>query len=202
MADLFSDEWMKKFQQEWNNEPELSEALEKIEFSSVIGYGFKSDDKAAGFIKVENGKVTDAGSYEGQDLNWDMRVATSSLDSSSLGSRRWIILKNSAWTAGDERRANSMARERASDLVIPRCSTRLSPICAPTRITGFSEVMGSWNTMAISRPRMGRSARSSSRRYGRLPAVPMRCGCWYSTSQKYTLPRVKNTNTATPAMLF
>ena len=74
MADLFSDEWMKKFQQEWNSEPELSDALEKIEFNSVIGYGFKGDDKAAGFIKVENGKVTDAGSYEDQDLNWDMRA--------------------------------------------------------------------------------------------------------------------------------
>lgn len=74
MAELFSDEWMKKFQEEWNNEPDLSGALEKIEFSSVIGYGFKGDDKAAGYIKVENGKVTDAGSYEGQDLNWDMRA--------------------------------------------------------------------------------------------------------------------------------
>ena len=74
MADMFSDEWMKKFQQEWNNEPELSDALGKIEFNSVIGYGFKGDDKAAGFIKVENGKVTDAGSYDGQDLNWDMRA--------------------------------------------------------------------------------------------------------------------------------
>ena len=74
MAELFSDEWMKKFQSEWNNEPELSGALEKIEFNSVIGYGFKGDDSAKGFIKVENGKVTDAGQYEGQDLNWDMRA--------------------------------------------------------------------------------------------------------------------------------
>lgn len=78
MADLFSDKWMKKFQQEWNNEPELSDALEKIKFNSVIGYGFKSDDKALGFIKVENGKVTDAGSYENQDLNWDMRAEDAS----------------------------------------------------------------------------------------------------------------------------
>ena len=74
MSDLFSDEWMKKFQQEWNNEPELSDALGKIEFSSVIGYGFKGADQASGYIKVENGKVTDAGSYDGQALNWDMRA--------------------------------------------------------------------------------------------------------------------------------
>ena len=72
MSDLFSDEWMKKFQQEWNAEPELSDALEKIEFSSVIGYGFKGDDSASGFLKIENGKVTEAGGYDGQDLNWDI----------------------------------------------------------------------------------------------------------------------------------
>ncbi len=74
MSVLFNDEWMKKFQNEWNNEPELSGELEKIGFNSVIGYGFKGDDKAAGYIKVENGKVTEAGSYEGQELNWDMRA--------------------------------------------------------------------------------------------------------------------------------
>ncbi len=74
MVDLFSDEWMKKFQQAWNDEPELSDALEKIDFSSVIGYGFKGDDQARGFIKVEGGKVTEAGSYAGQELNWDMRA--------------------------------------------------------------------------------------------------------------------------------
>ena len=59
MSDLFNDEWMKKFQQEWNGEPELSGELEKIGFNSVIGYGFKGDDKAAGYIRVENGKVTE-----------------------------------------------------------------------------------------------------------------------------------------------
>ncbi len=74
MSDMFSDEWMKKFQQEWNNEPELSDALAKIDFNSVIGYGFKGDATASGYIKVEGGKVTDAGSFDGQTLNWDMRA--------------------------------------------------------------------------------------------------------------------------------
>lgn len=74
MSDLFNEEWMKKFQQAWNDEPDLSDALAKIDFNSVIGYGFKGDDKASGFIRVENGKVTEAGSYDGQELNWDMRA--------------------------------------------------------------------------------------------------------------------------------
>jgi len=74
MSDLFSDEWMKSFQQQWNDEPDLADALAKIGFNSTIGYGFKGENKASGFIKVENGKVTEAGSFDGQDLNWDMRA--------------------------------------------------------------------------------------------------------------------------------
>ena len=74
MSELFSDEWMKKFQQEWNNEADLAGALEKIGFNSVIGYGLKGEDQPRGFIKVENGQVTDAGAYDGQELNWDMRA--------------------------------------------------------------------------------------------------------------------------------
>ena len=74
MADIFTDEWMKSFQDAWNGEPELSDALAKIDFNTVIGYGFKGDDAAKGFLKIEAGKVTEAGSYDGQELNWDLRA--------------------------------------------------------------------------------------------------------------------------------
>ena len=37
---LFDDTWMKGFQEQWNAEPALFGALEKINFNSVIGYGF------------------------------------------------------------------------------------------------------------------------------------------------------------------
>ncbi len=74
MAELFSEEWMKSFQQQWNDEPELAEALAKIDFDSVIGYGFKGEDQPRGYIQVEKGKVTEAGAYDGRELNWDMRA--------------------------------------------------------------------------------------------------------------------------------
>ena len=74
MAELFSDEWMKAFQRQWNDEPELADALARIDFDSVIGYGFKGEDQPRGFIQVEKGKVTEAGSYDGRNLNWDMRA--------------------------------------------------------------------------------------------------------------------------------
>ena len=76
MSDLFTANWMSKFKDEWNNESELSDALGEIGFESIIGYGFKGDDTATGYIKVENGKVVDSGSYTDQDLNWDMRCTS------------------------------------------------------------------------------------------------------------------------------
>jgi hypothetical protein len=75
MADLFSDEWMKSFMEQWNAEPDLSDALAKIGFTSTIAYGFDGDDKPMGVIVVENGKAVTAGSYNGEELNWDLRAS-------------------------------------------------------------------------------------------------------------------------------
>ncbi len=75
MAELFSQEWMEKFMEEWNKEPEIVDTLEKINFNSTIGYGF--DDGSAtpvGIITVENGRVVRAGPYNGEALNWDLRA--------------------------------------------------------------------------------------------------------------------------------
>lgn len=78
MAEVFSAEWMDQFMQQWNSEPELSDALAKIGFNSVIGYGFDSDADPKGVISIENGKATSAGSYNGEELNWDLRASPDS----------------------------------------------------------------------------------------------------------------------------
>ncbi len=78
MAELFSDEWMKSFGEQWNGEPDLSDALAKIGFNSTIGYGFDGDDKPSGVLVVEGGKVTAAGAYNGESLNWDLRASSDS----------------------------------------------------------------------------------------------------------------------------
>jgi len=74
MAELFSDEWMKKFMEQWNAEPDLSDALAKINFNSTIGYGFDKEDKPRGILVVKDGKAVDAGVYTDQELNWDLRA--------------------------------------------------------------------------------------------------------------------------------
>ncbi|MGD8644874.1 MAG: SCP-2 sterol transfer family protein [Chromatiales bacterium] len=74
MAELFSAEWMEEYMKAWNAEPELSGALEKIDFNSTIGYGFPDDPQPKGYIRVEHGKVTQAGEYSGEELSWDLRA--------------------------------------------------------------------------------------------------------------------------------
>jgi hypothetical protein len=75
MAELFSADWMQRFMAQWNAEPDLSDALAKIGFDSVIGYGFPGDDAPRGVLTVQQGKATAAGAYEGQNLNWDLRAS-------------------------------------------------------------------------------------------------------------------------------
>ena len=75
MADLFSSEWMKSFHEQWNAEPDLSDALAKINFNSVIGYGFDGEDTPRGVLVIENGKATAGEIYDGQTLSWDLRAS-------------------------------------------------------------------------------------------------------------------------------
>ncbi len=73
MTSIFSPDWMMKFQDAWNNEPELAGELAKIGFNSVIGYGFDGEDEPTGVLKIENGQAIESGTYEGQELKWDLR---------------------------------------------------------------------------------------------------------------------------------
>lgn len=75
MSELFSDEWMKDYMEEWNKEPELSDALAQINFNTVIGYGFDGDEQPLGVVVIENGKAVSAGAYNGEKLNWDLRAS-------------------------------------------------------------------------------------------------------------------------------
>lgn len=76
MAALFSDDWMVDFGNAWNDDKDLGDALAKIGFNSVIGYGFDGEDKPRGVLKVENGYVVEAGAFKGQPLSWDLRASS------------------------------------------------------------------------------------------------------------------------------
>ena len=75
MSQLFSGAWMESFAEAWNSEPELSGELEKINFSSNIGYGIDGEEQPRGVISIENGKAVSAGEFTGEELNWDLRAS-------------------------------------------------------------------------------------------------------------------------------
>lgn len=75
MTTLFSENWMHRFKEEWNNEPELAGALKKIDFDSVIAYGFDDEEKPRGVIRIVKGEVIAAGPYSNEPLNWDLRAS-------------------------------------------------------------------------------------------------------------------------------
>lgn len=84
MADLFSDEWMKSFMEQWNAEPDLSDALAKINFTSNIAYGFDGEDTPRGVLTIENGKATAGEIYDNQELSWDIRATFDSWN-------KWLV---------------------------------------------------------------------------------------------------------------
>ena len=75
MTTLFSENWMHRFKEEWNKEPELAGALKKINFDSVIAYGFDDEEKPRGVIRIVKGEVIAAGPYSNEPLNWDLRAS-------------------------------------------------------------------------------------------------------------------------------
>ena len=74
MAELFCEEWMNQLKDAWNVDPEVKDALAAIGFSSVIAFGFTREDEPRGVLVVDNGECVDAGDYNGEDLDWDMRA--------------------------------------------------------------------------------------------------------------------------------
>ncbi|SFV71326.1 hypothetical protein MNB_SV-13-79 [hydrothermal vent metagenome] len=80
MAQLFTDEWINALKDAWNANPEVSDALAKIDFDSVITCGFKGEDKPLCVFIVEKGVAVSAGLYNGEEADWDMRAAQKDWD--------------------------------------------------------------------------------------------------------------------------
>lgn len=75
MAELFSQDWMVSYMEAWNAEPDLSDALAKIGFDTVLAYGFDGEGSPRGVLNVQGGKAVSAGAYDGEEVNWDLRAS-------------------------------------------------------------------------------------------------------------------------------
>lgn len=75
MTDIFNPQWMQKFKDEWNIEPQLADELSNIRFNSTIAYGFDGEDKPRAVLIIQLGKAVSAVDFDGQELNWDLRAS-------------------------------------------------------------------------------------------------------------------------------
>ncbi|EDN66772.1 conserved hypothetical protein [Beggiatoa sp. PS] len=65
---------MQEFATLWNNDQEITDILEQKNFNANIGYGLTEDRHPTGILIIVQGKVEEAGLYEGQSLDWDLRA--------------------------------------------------------------------------------------------------------------------------------
>lgn len=75
MMELFDEQWMQKFKDEWNRESGITDELEKINFNSAIAYGFDDEECPRGTLLIENGRVTSVSDSCDSDPNWDLRAS-------------------------------------------------------------------------------------------------------------------------------
>lgn len=96
--ELFSEKWMKVYAEEWNKEPAVAGELAKRNYCAIYAYGFIGDEKPRGFIKVEGGKVTSAGVFSDQTLDYDLRASKSDWEK-WLSSKFGLMNLGMAYTA-------------------------------------------------------------------------------------------------------
>lgn len=70
---MFTNEFMQKFQELWNNDENITGPLKGINFTANVGYGFKDEEKPMAVIIIKDGIVTEAREYRDEELDWDMR---------------------------------------------------------------------------------------------------------------------------------
>ncbi|MDH5766020.1 MAG: SCP-2 sterol transfer family protein [Gammaproteobacteria bacterium] len=74
MTKLFNEQWMQRFQSEWNKDTQYKTTPELSIHQLRIGYGFPEESTPRCCFEVNNGQITHAGAYQGQELDWDLRA--------------------------------------------------------------------------------------------------------------------------------
>jgi hypothetical protein len=73
MAEIFSEEWMKKYKSLWNSDNEHIKQLSDSDFSSNVAFGLIEDESPRIVIEIHQGIITNLAAYTGQNLDWDVR---------------------------------------------------------------------------------------------------------------------------------
>lgn len=75
LIEVFSAAWMSEYARLWNAEQTMVRELSRQRFSAAVGYGFPDQPDPQGLLVVVRGNAEWAGSYDGRELDWDLRAA-------------------------------------------------------------------------------------------------------------------------------
>jgi len=74
MSELFSEEWAQAYKSAWNEDGEITSALRKAGFSSVVAFGFYDEEEPRFVMTIEEGLITSVDAQPEDAINWDIRA--------------------------------------------------------------------------------------------------------------------------------
>lgn len=75
MSPLFSPDWMTALASAWNGDHQMLENLTEAGFDAIICFGYIGGLQPLGYLEIHNGAVVNAGGYNGQQPDWDLRAS-------------------------------------------------------------------------------------------------------------------------------
>ena len=74
MSELFSKEWGQAYKDEWNGDEEITSALNKAGFNSIVAFGLYDEDAPRFVMTIEGGFVTSIDDQPEDVIEWDIRA--------------------------------------------------------------------------------------------------------------------------------
>ena len=75
MPELFTNDWATNYKDLWNSNDGIAEELGRSNFNSVVAFGIDDEDEPRVVLTISNGQIVDAGTPNGELINWDLRAS-------------------------------------------------------------------------------------------------------------------------------
>ena len=75
MPELFTNDWTTNYKDLWNSNDGIAEEPGRSNFNSVVAFGIDDEDEPRVVLTISNGQIIDAGTPNGELINWDLRAS-------------------------------------------------------------------------------------------------------------------------------
>ncbi|MDH5388166.1 MAG: SCP-2 sterol transfer family protein [Gammaproteobacteria bacterium] len=74
MSELFSKEWAQAYKDAWNADEEITSALHKASFTSIVAFGLQDEDAPRFVMSIDDGFVASIDLKPENEIEWDIRA--------------------------------------------------------------------------------------------------------------------------------